>query len=74
MSRTRLQLLAAAVILAGGAVLATEPANASRLMACSEFQKAYMRDVAGAVCGDRGGTTYAECSGMNINIVAVVCN
>jgi hypothetical protein len=73
MSRTRIQLVAAAIILFGGAFLATQPANASRPMACSALQKAYMRDVAYDVCGERGGVTTAVCDGMNVRIVGVSC-
>ncbi len=74
MSRMRINLACAAVTLAGGVLLGTTPAQAAEPVACSDAQKAYMRQVAYSVCGSGGGTTYATCNGANIMIEGVVCN
>lgn len=74
MSRMRIDLGCAAAALVAGVLLTTEPVQAARPMGpCSESQKTYMRQVAFDVCGPNGGTTYAYCNGMNVNIVSVTC-
>lgn len=67
-------LLLASVVFGGGLLLASTPATASGLLACTESQKSYARTVIGDVCGSGGGTAYIVCDGANISFKGVICN
>lgn len=68
--------VAAAVIVAGGALLAGEPAHAAPrdLYACSMAGWMAAISDAGAVCGGSGNpTVVAHCSGGSLVIEQIIC-